>query len=80
MPKTKWKDVCIKVKAYSGYKAEERPLAFTLRDKEYKIEEILETYAEEREGRRLTSFRVRTHEGVFKIYYCGEEGRWYWER
>ena len=50
------------------------------RGKEYKIEEILETYAEEREGRRLTSFRVRTHEGVFKIYYCGEEGRWYWER
>ena len=74
------KDVRIKVKAYSGYKAEERPLAFTLRDKEYKIEEILETRVEERAGRRLTSFRVRTGEGVFKIYYCGEGDEWYLER
>lgn len=73
------KDVLIKVKAYSGYKAEERPLAFTLQDKEYRIDEILDTSVEEREGRRLMSFRVRADKGVFRIYYCEKEGKWYLE-
>ncbi|MEE9585072.1 MAG: hypothetical protein V3W51_06270 [Candidatus Brocadiales bacterium] len=76
------RDLAIKVKAYAGYKAEERPLAFTLEGKEYRIEEVLDTSVEERAGRRLTSFCVRTDAegGVFKIYCCGEEGNWYLER
>lgn len=73
-------DVRIKVGAYAGYKAEERPLGFTLEDKEYKVEEILSASLEERAGRRVMSFRVRTKEGTFKIYYCEKEKQWYLER
>lgn len=80
MLKPKIEDIRIKVRAYSGHKAEERPLAFTLRDKEYEIEEILERRLEERAGRRLTSFRVRADDGVFRIYYCEKEDAWYLKR
>ncbi len=73
-------DVRIKVGAYAGYKAEERPLGFTLEDKEYKVEEILSATLEERAGRRLMSFRVRTEEGTFKIYHCEKERQWFLER
>ncbi len=74
------RDLPIEVKAYSGYKAEERPISFTLGEKKYDIKEILDTSVEERAGRRLTSFRVRTEGGVFKIYYCEKEGKWYLEQ
>ncbi|MFQ5957594.1 MAG: hypothetical protein ACE5KK_07465 [Candidatus Brocadiales bacterium] len=73
------KGIPIKVKAYAGYKAEERPLAFTLENKEYEIKEILSSSVEERTGRRLTCFRVRTEGGVFKIYYSEKEAKWYME-
>ncbi|MFQ5863231.1 MAG: hypothetical protein ACE5IC_08950 [Candidatus Brocadiales bacterium] len=74
------RDLPIKVKAYAGHKAEERPISFTLEDKEHKINEILSTSIEERAGRRLTSFCVRTEDGVFKIYYCEKEEEWYLEQ
>lgn len=73
-------DLPIKVKAYAGYKAAERPLAFTLGAKEYEIQEILGSSLEERAGRRLTSFRVRTEDGIFKIYYSEKDGEWYLEQ
>ncbi len=78
--KIKMRDLPIKVKAYAGYKAEERPTSFTLEGKEHGIKEILSTSVEERAGRRLTSFCVRTEGGVFKIYYHEKEGEWYLEQ
>jgi hypothetical protein len=73
----------IKVEAYAGYKAEERPVAFTADDKKYKIEEITERAVEEREGRRFVSFlvQVRTDSGgdTVRIYYCEDEDKWYME-
>ncbi len=71
----------IKVEAYAGYKAEERPVAFTADDKKYKIEEITERAVMEREGRRFVSFRVRTDRGgdTVRIYYYEDEDKWYIE-
>lgn len=73
----------IKVEAYAGYKAEERPVAFTAGDKKYKIEEITERAVMEREGRRFVSFlvQVRTDSGedTARIYYCEDEDKWYIE-
>lgn len=73
-------DISIKVRSYSGYKAEEKPLALTLGDKEYVIEEILRSSIEERGGRQRVSFTVRTKEGIFRIYYSEGEGKWYLEQ
>ncbi len=74
----------IKVEAYAGYKAEEKPLAFTAGGKKYKIEGITERAVVEREGRRFISFlvQVRTDsEGdTVKIYYCEDEDKWYMEQ
>ena len=74
------KDLHIKVKAYAGHKAGEKPFGFTLQDKEYRIEEIIETAVEERAGRRLVTFRVRTEDGIFKIYCSQKDGEWYLEK
>lgn len=74
------RDVPIRVKAYSGYKVEEKPLSFFLAEKEHKIKEILRTTHEERGGKRIRSFRVLTEEGeVYKLYYAEEEDQWYLE-
>lgn len=71
----------IKVEAYAGYKAEEKPLAFTAGGREYKIEEITERAVEEKGGRRFVSFRVRTDRGddTVRIYYSEDEDKWYIE-
>ncbi len=73
----------IKVEAYAGYKAEERPVAFTADGRRYRIEEITERAVMEREGRRFVSFlvQVRTDSGgdTVRIYYCEDEDKWYME-
>lgn len=74
------KNNIIRVKSYSGYKAEERPISFSVGDKEFKIKEILDTSLEEKWGKRFRGFRVRTEDnGVFKICYHEEERLWYLE-
>ncbi len=73
-------DIPIKVKSYSGYKAEERPVSFYLGDKEHKVKEILRTTHEERGKKRIRSFKVLTEEKeVYKLYYAEEEDQWYLE-
>ncbi|MFN3467551.1 MAG: hypothetical protein ACK4WF_07615 [Candidatus Brocadiales bacterium] len=64
-------DIPIKVKSYSGYRAEERPMSFFLGDREYKVKEILRTTHEERGRKRIRSFKVLTEEKeVYKLYYA----------
>ncbi len=44
----------IKVKAYSGYKAEERPISFSIGEKELKVEELVDRwYGEDYEYLKL---------------------------
>jgi hypothetical protein len=74
------RDIPIKVRAYAGYKAEEKPMSFLLGDREHKVKEILRTAHEERGGRRIRSFKVLTEEGeVYKLYYAEGEDQWYME-
>ena len=73
-------DIPINVRAYSGYRMEERPTSFFLEDRELKVKEILRTTHEERGKRRIRTFKVLTEEGeVYKIYYAEDEGQWYLE-
>lgn len=72
------KGLPIKVKAYSGSRAEERPMSFLWGDQEYKVKEVLETTHEERAGKRTKGFKIRTQEGdVFCLYYYEKEDEWY---
>ncbi len=64
----------IKVKAYSGYKAEERPISFTLGEKELRVEDLLDRwYGEDHEY-----FKLRRDDGCIYIirYNRGED---FWE-
>ncbi|OHB88462.1 MAG: hypothetical protein A3E19_03825 [Planctomycetes bacterium RIFCSPHIGHO2_12_FULL_52_36] len=73
-------DIPIKVRAYSGYRAEERPMGFLLGDREYRVKEVLRSTHEERGGKRVRSFRVLTEEKeVYSLYYAEEEDQWYLE-
>lgn len=73
-------DIPIKVKSYSGYRAEERPTSFFLGDREHRVKEILRTTHEERGNKRIRSFKVLTEEGeMYKLYYAEEEDQWYLE-
>ncbi len=73
-------DIPIKVKAYSGYRIEERPMSFFLEGKEYQVKEVLRTTHEERAGRRIRGFKVLTEEGdIYKLYYAEGEDQWYLE-
>jgi hypothetical protein len=54
----------IRVSAYSGYKANERPLRFTFEEREHRVEEILDRWF----GEDYDYFKVRTRDGsVFVI-------------
>ncbi len=39
--------ILIKVESYSGYKSNERPLSFTIKDRVFKVEEILDRWCGE---------------------------------
>jgi len=63
----------ISVECYSGYKVNERPVAFTFRDRRWEIEEIVDRWYE---GTReaglpaLDYFKVRVREGkTFLLCY-----------
>jgi hypothetical protein len=63
----------IQVECYSGYKASERPLAFTFRGHRREIKEIVDRWYEggRTAGRpEVTYFKVRTADGeVFLLRY-----------
>ena len=63
----------IEVECYSGHRANERPVAFTLRDRRYEISEIVDRWYEggiEPDRRELHYFKIRTGEGqLFLLRY-----------
>lgn len=55
----------IDVECYSGHRADERPVAFTLRDRRFEVEEVVDRWYEggSEPGRpELRYFKVRTTE------------------
>lgn len=55
----------VQVKCYSGFKANERPLSFTLYDREFSVMDIEGSWFEEDESScsRKACFRVRADDG-----------------
>jgi len=53
----------LRVKGYSGPKADERPVRFQLDDREYLVEELLDQW----HGRDDTFFKVRADDGNLYI-------------
>ena len=56
----------VRVKAYSGYKADERPIAFEYKGREHRIVEILDRWY----GELDDYFKVRTEERDVYILRC----------
>ena len=63
----------IEVECYSGYRANERPVAFTFQDRRWQVEEIIDRWYEgevQSDEPALDYFKVRTVEGrVFLLRY-----------
>lgn len=63
----------IKVEAYSGYKANERPISFTIRDKILKVKEIIDRW----HGEDHDYFKVKADdEYIYIIRYDRERDEW----
>lgn len=63
----------IKVKSYSGYKADERPLSFTLGERELQVKEILDRWY----GEGQDYFKVRADDDyTYIIRYDREKDVW----
>lgn len=65
----------VRVESYSGYKADQRPLCFYLRDRKYQVEEVLDQWY----GLEDTYFRVRAEDGniyILRHAHTGPEGGW----
>lgn len=71
----------IQVSTYSGYKADEKPLEFTFKEKRHKIKEILSQAYEEISGKGLRRrYTIKTDEGLtFKLLYDENQDRWFLE-
>jgi hypothetical protein len=63
----------IDVECYSGHRANERPVAFTLRDRRFEVEQIVDRWYEggtEPARPELHYFKIRTTEGqLFLLRY-----------
>lgn len=55
--------VRLRVECYAGHKADERPLAFTLGERRFQVEEVLDQWY----GSEDTYFRVRADDGHFYV-------------
>ncbi|HHT9115614.1 MAG: hypothetical protein HY607_08465 [Planctomycetes bacterium] len=71
----------VHVNTYSGYKADERPLAFTFEGKRHKINEIISQTYEDISGKGLRKrYTIKTDEGLaFKLFYDEKQDRWFLE-
>ena len=71
----------VHVNTYSGYKADERPLAFTFKEKRHKIKKIISQAYEEIPGVGLRKrFDIETDEGLTcKLLYDENQDRWFLE-
>ncbi len=69
----------VHVNTYSGYKADERPLAFTFEGKKHKINEIISQAYEEISGKGLKRrYTIKTDEGLtFNLFYDENQERWF---
>lgn len=70
----------ISVECYSGHRANERPLAFTLRHRRYEIKEIVDRWYEggiDPARPEVHYFKVQTEEGqVFLLRYDLRRDAW----
>jgi len=70
----------IEVECYSGYRVNERPLAFIFEDRRWKVEEIIDRWYEgalDSGEPLLDYFKVRTTEGrVFLLRYNSLFNAW----
>lgn len=71
----------IHVNSYSGYKADEKPLDFTLEGKKYSIKNVIhQTYEKNITGELRRTYTVETDEGlIFKLCYEEIQDRWFIE-
>ncbi len=72
----------IEVIAYSGYRGEERPKAFILREQRIEVVRVQERWVEERldEKARRRFFKVEGSDGVLhKIFYSEKSLEWYYQ-
>lgn len=71
----------IQVSTYSGYKADEKPLEFTFKEKRHKIKEILSQAYEEISGKGLRRrYTIKTDaELTFNLFYEENQDRWFLE-
>ena len=71
----------IQVSTYAGYKADERPLEFTFKEKRHKIKKILSQAYEEISDKGLRKrYIIKTDEGLtFKLFYEENQDRWFLE-
>ena len=61
----------LRVECYAGYKAEQRPLRFYLREQRYAVEEVLDQWYSPED----TYFRVRADDGNIYILRHTENGQ-----
>jgi len=68
-------DQPVEVKCYSGFKANERPLSFTLHDREFSVMDIEGSWFEEDENScaRKVCFRVRADDGDLYLLSYDED-------
>jgi len=59
----------LKVECYSGYKADERPLSFTINEKKFLVEEILDQWC----GEDYIYFKLRADDGCIYILKHNEK-------
>jgi len=63
----------LKVKCYSGYKANERPVSFSIEEKEFQVKEILDHWY----GPDYTYFKVKADdENIYILKYSEHEDSW----
>ena len=63
----------VRVEAYAGYRAEERPLRFTLQDHSFEVREILDRWY----GPAQSYFKVRADDGnIYLLRYDSVEDEW----
>ncbi len=62
----------IKVSTYSGYKADERPLSFTIRKREFRVEEVIDRWY----GVDHDYFKVRADDGHIYVLRHDRNDGW----
>ncbi|HOO71809.1 MAG TPA: hypothetical protein PK926_08600 [Spirochaetota bacterium] len=63
----------IKVRCYSGYKANERPVSFSMGEKSFNVEELVDRWY----GADHTYFKVRADDGnIYILKYNDRNDEW----